>query len=178
MLLDQRISQSIRSLHTRMLEEGELLPLDRLKACYELFRTRFGPQVLAGLDGEELLNLMHLHGNRDSLVYWIEFKDDDEFPAVFGSIAGGSALKFRLYRRQETGIWMTGSSTQQREISVAEAIGIARRHRDQLIAGAERLAALSAGASDADYLALQREMDIIAPDVSSLAWGHKYFSLL
>jgi len=36
---------------------------------------------------------MHDHGNRDSLVYWLEFKDDEEFPAIFGSIAGGSALK-------------------------------------------------------------------------------------
>ena len=29
---------------------------------------------------------------RDSLVYWLQFKDDDEFPSVaFGNIAGGSA---------------------------------------------------------------------------------------
>jgi len=42
---------------------------------------------------------MHDHGNRDSLVYWLEFKDDEEFPASFGSIAGGSALKFGIYRR-------------------------------------------------------------------------------
>ena len=36
---------------------------------------------------------MHaLHGNYDSLVYWLEFKNDDEFPTrQFGSIGGGTA---------------------------------------------------------------------------------------
>jgi 5-methylcytosine-specific restriction enzyme B len=54
---------------------------------------------------------MHAHGNRDSLVIWLEFKNDEEFPAIFGSIAGGSALKFGIYRSKETGAWMTGHST-------------------------------------------------------------------
>ena len=35
--------------------------------------------LVAGVDGEALLHTMHDHGNRDSLVYWLEFKDDDEF---------------------------------------------------------------------------------------------------
>ena len=33
-------------------------------------------------------------------------------------------------------------------------------------------------ASDDDYAQLQDQMDELAPDVSRLAWGHKYFSLL
>jgi 5-methylcytosine-specific restriction protein B len=33
-------------------------------------------------------------------------------------------------------------------------------------------------ASDPDYEQLQKDMDSVAPDVSNLAWGHKYFSLL
>jgi 5-methylcytosine-specific restriction protein B len=37
------------------------------------------------------------------MVYWLEFKDDEEFPAIFGSISGGSALKFGVFRRAETG---------------------------------------------------------------------------
>jgi hypothetical protein len=41
---------------------------------------------------------MHAHGNRESLVYWLEFKNDDEFPGqMFGSIAGGSAHKFGCF---------------------------------------------------------------------------------
>ena len=178
MLLDPRIREDLQSTRTRLLEQGSLLTQDALARCYALFRQRFGPEVLASLDGEELLNLMHLHGNRDSLVYWLEFKLDEEFPARFGSIAGGAATKFGLYYRQETGKWMTGAPTQQRAISVEDAVKLARGHRDQLIAGANLLEALPSGASAADYADLQRRMDEVAPDVSRLAWGHKYLSLL
>ncbi|WP_295443649.1 AAA family ATPase [uncultured Thiodictyon sp.] len=177
-MLDPRIFEDLQTTRTRLLEQGALLTKDALNACYDLFRRRFGPEVLAGLDGEELLNLMHLHGNHDSLVYWLEFKDDEEFPVRFGSIAGGSALKFGLYRRNETGEWMTGAPTQQRKIEIGEAVSIARRHRDQLIAGARLLEVLPAVGTPADYAELQRRMDEVAPDVSRLAWGHKYLSLL
>ena len=60
MLLDPRIRENLQSIRDRLLEQGSLLTQDALRACYDLFRRRFGPEVLAGLDGEELLNLMHL----------------------------------------------------------------------------------------------------------------------
>jgi hypothetical protein len=125
-----------------------------------------------------LLETMHDHGNRDSLVYWLELKNDDEMPAIFGSIAGGSALKFGLYRRKETGAWMTGSPQKQQELTVEEAVEMARKHRDQLIRGTKLLEKLPANGTDADYQALQEQMDSLAPDVSRAAWGHKYFSPL
>jgi 5-methylcytosine-specific restriction enzyme B len=133
---------------------------------------------LRQLDGEELLNTMHAHGNRDSLVYWLEFKDDEEFPGIFGSIAGGSALKFGIYRSKETRAWITGHSTVQKEISVADAIQVARSHRDQLIAGAQVLEDVAFDSSDGNYAKLQDRIDSDAPDVTDTAWGHKYFSLM
>lgn len=177
-VLDPRIRTDLEAIRERLLEQGELLSTERLQACYALFRERFGPEVLAGSDGEELLNLMHLHGSQDSLVYWLEFKNDEEFPAHFGSISGGSALKFGLYRRKATGEWMTGPSQQQRVISQDEAAALARTHRDELIVGASLLDALPADPIVEDYKKLQGEMDAQAPTVSRLAWGHKYFSLL
>ena len=78
---------------------------------------------------------MHAHGSHDSLVYWLEFKSDDEFPTrQFGSIAGGSALKFGLYKSQESGEWMTGNPKNQITLSVPDAIAMARKHRQQLVA--------------------------------------------
>ena len=121
---------------------------------------------------------MHNHSNSDSLVYWLEFKNDDEFPTPkFGSIAGGSALKFGIYKRKETGAWMTGSPQNQRELSVDEAVEIARKHREQLSKGIELLETFPKLASDDAYLQLQNDMDQYAPDVSNTAWGHKYFSI-
>jgi 5-methylcytosine-specific restriction enzyme B len=122
---------------------------------------------------------MHTHGNKESLVYWLEFKNDEEFPGSrLGSIAGGSAHKFGLFRRKDTGQWVKGSPQNEENVSQAEAVVVARRHRDQLLAGAELLEKLPAGADDSRYLQLQEDLRRIAPNVSDLAWGHKYFSLL
>ena len=133
------------------MNEGKLRRQQQLEKEYALFRERFGPSVLAGLDGEPLLTLMHDHGNRDSLVYWLEFKNDDEFETrKFGSIAGGSALKFRIFRRKETGNWQAGGekANQPKDITKEEAIEIARSHRDQLLKGIELLEKLSDNATD------------------------------
>ena len=124
------------------------------------FRVRFGPEVLAGLDGQALLDRMHLREGQNCLMYWLEFKNDDEFPAIFGGIGGGSAKKFGIYQRHATGNWM--GSTQAHvgnEISVEQAIDYARQQRDQLLRGCERLAQLPGDASDEDYLALQVDLD-------------------
>lgn len=178
MELPEKIRNELVEAHHKGLAQGSLLSTAQLAQYYRAFRAKFGPDTLAQLDGETLLSTMHDHGNHDSLVYWLEFKDDAEFPARFGSIAGGSALKFGLYRRKETGLWMIGSPKDQRELSTDEAVTMARTHRDQLIAGVQVLAAMPSNGSDADYAALQKQMEQVAPDVSRMAWGHKYFSLL
>jgi len=46
------------------------------------------------------------------------------------------------------------------------------------VKGCELLEALPERASDEEYAELQDNLDEYAPDVSRLAWGHKYFSLM
>lgn len=177
--LDLRVQQSLRTNYESLLKRGELMTKERLSECYALFRERFGPERLKSLDGEVLLNTMHAHGSRDSLVYWLEFKSDAEFPTrQFGSIFGGTALKFGLYKSKDSGEWMAGTPSNQTTLSVAEAITYARKHRDQLVAALAVIQDLPAGADDQAYLALQNKLDEVAPDVCRLAWGHKYVSLL
>ncbi|HBH12464.1 MAG TPA: AAA family ATPase [Clostridiales bacterium] len=178
MKLDTTIANAITELHQKMDEEGKLLSKNQLEQYYQTFKSRFGVEKLSQLDGEELLNTMHNLSNTDSLVYWLEYKNDEEFPARFGSIAGGSGLKYGIYKRKETGQWMAGAPQNQIELSVEEAIQIARKHRDQLQLGAELLDALTYPGDDQDYARLQSNMDANCPDVSDTAWGHKYFSLL
>lgn len=179
MILSDKLVQDIKERQQKLDSQGQLPSKSQLDEYYDTFRQRFAPEKLSNLDGEALLETMHDHSNHDSLVYWLEFKDDDELPAIFGSISGGSALKFGIFRRKETGAWNgRGPGNYPVEIAVDEAVEIARKHRDQLIQGAELLESLPANGTDVDYEALQREMDARAPDVSNLAWGHKYFSLL
>lgn len=177
--LDPRVDKSLRDAHDALAQRGELISADRIRASYVAFRSRFGPDVLKEMDGLALLNAMHTHGNKESLVYWLEFKNDEEFPGpTFGSIAGGSAHKFGLFRRKETQEWVVGSPKNDRNISEADAITIARKHRDQLLLGVALLEALPTGADDNAYLALQTALESQAPDISRLAWSHKYWSLL
>ena len=43
--------------------------------------------MLRRLDGERLLNVLHTT-DKDSLVYWLEFKNDEELPAYQHTIRG------------------------------------------------------------------------------------------
>jgi 5-methylcytosine-specific restriction protein B len=177
--LHPRIAAELHQLHNSLAGDGTIPPQGQLQTYYDRFRRAFGPEVLRSLEGTELLERMHAHGNRDSLVYWLEFKGDDEFPAIFGSIAGGSALKFGVYRRAETGTWATkGGGSAPKDISVDEAVEIARWHRDQLLTAVNVLGAMSPQGNDEQYLQLQSDLRAFAPDVEDTAWGHKYLSLL
>jgi 5-methylcytosine-specific restriction protein B len=172
------LAEELLGIHRTLVAEGRMPIGDALDVCYLRFREKFGPDVLKRLDGEQLLTTVHGRGNKDSLVYWLEFKGDAELPAVFGSISGGSALKFGIYQSTETTEWMTGPAHSQRRLSTHEAISIVRTQRDQLVAGAEVLAEIAGTTNSPDYRALQARMVGVAPDLANTAWGHKYFSLL
>ena len=177
--LDERIERALRTALDAIARRGDLLSKERLQAGYAAFRDRFGPDKLRSLDGEALLQAMHTHGNKESLVYWLEFKNDDEFPGPrFGSISGGSAHKFGLFRRRDTAQWVTGSPQSEKNISEAEAVVVARSHRNQLLDGVALLEQLPSDADDDRYRELQKQLTQAAPDISGLAWGHKYFHLL
>ena len=178
MIIAEEIAEDLKRIHQRLSQEGKLLSNERLKECYTTFRERFGPEVLSNLEGEKLLNTIHDNSNKNSMVYWLEFKKDEEFPPIFGSISGGSAFKFGVFRSSKTGAWMTGSSSQQAEITIKEAIKIAEKHRDQLIKGSLELDKLPVNGSDADYRSLQKRLEKTSKDVFNSVWGHKYFSLL
>jgi 5-methylcytosine-specific restriction protein B len=174
---DPALLSDLRAVHETLLARGDVLRPEQSEAFYRRFRERFGPEVLETLDGERLLAVMHARQTKDSLVYWLEFKDDDEFPAPrFGSIAGGSALKFGIYQDKE-GAWWTGTAQRQVPLSLDQAIERVRRQRDELVSGCGVLTAFVDDKSD-DYRTLQAKMTEVAPEVADTAWGHKYFSLL
>ncbi len=75
--LDSRIVDELKAKYKSLQDEGKLIPNEQLEEYYRTFRNRFGPDKLKNLDGEALLNLMY-SGNKDSLAYWIEFKNDDD----------------------------------------------------------------------------------------------------
>lgn len=170
------LAEELLAIYPRAIEDRSHPEGDELAACYARFRARFGADMLRNTSGETLLDLMHGRGTKDSLVYWLEFKNDDEMPGVFGSIAGGSALKFGVYQSAENGRWMTGHPTAQKRLSVREAIRLVEGQRNQLLAGVDILSAYEP--ETANYKEIQERMTESAPDLADSAWGHKYFALL
>jgi len=182
-MLHPKLKQALKDTQRRLFDEGKLLTVDQLKGYYAAFRTRFNIERLRSMDGETLLNTMHEMSktNPDSLVYWLEFKNDDELPTrYFGSIKGGTSLKFGIYKNHSTDLWMAGKDgarNKPSEITLDKAIEIARTHRDELSRGMVLLENLPVGASDEAYAVLQGAIDEQMPIVGRTAWGHKYLSL-
>lgn len=181
-ILEPHLFDELKTALDRGLASGELMTATQVEQQTNLFRDRFGPAILRGLDGEALLRLMHGRQSGESrcLAYWLEFKNDDEFAGNrFGGIGGGSALKFGIFQRQSDSAWMTGSPQSQQVLSHEDAIALARQQRDELLAGAEALASLDASdTSDEPYARLQATMENVAPKLSGDGWAHKYWFLI
>ena len=92
-MLDDRIKSRILDDHRKLTADGKLPSKSQLEGYYRTFRSRFGPDVLAKLDGMDLLETMHAHGNKDSLVYWLEFTSAASSGAAPSSSAFTAARK-------------------------------------------------------------------------------------
>ena len=84
MILSAKLHDELLMLHQTALEKNQLTPPEKLESYYLAFRERFGPEKLRLLEGTELLETMHARGNKDSLVYWLEFG-----PTVYSTCDGG-----------------------------------------------------------------------------------------
>lgn len=165
-----------------LLQQKRMSTEEQLDTGYKLFQEKFSPEVLKTLDGKLLLDTLFNLGNRSSLVYWLEFKNDDEFQTtIYGSISGGSAYKFIIFKRSSDGIWMTGSGQKPEELTTEEAIHRARQMRDNLVAGAEIIKNIvgKENVTESDYILLQKEFDDkLEFNMSNLGWVHKYFHMI
>jgi 5-methylcytosine-specific restriction enzyme B len=179
--MEKLILDELRVLASSQAASGlvEQPEIDRQTA---LFQDRFGPAVLASLKGEALLRVMHGRRAEEprALVYWLEYKNDDEFSCgLFGGVGGGGALKFGLLDKQPENLWFSGSAVAKRHVSEEEAVRIAETHRAELTAGSDVLAALrGSGNSDEVYESLDRDMRIAAPSLCDAGWAHKYWFLV
>lgn len=155
-------------------------PQESIDECRNELLQRFSPEKLAALSDDELLSsIFYTRGdNSESLCYWLEMYKDSR--ACFGSIAGGSAYKFGLFQKKDTGVWTTGSSQKPRDLSDEEALELGKRIRDALVKGADiiRNATLN---SVEDYEQLNDTLDNEISGEScyyNWAWFHKYFSIV
>lgn len=161
-------------------ESGFEIPVTKgeIEAAREEFVNRYDYKVLAELSDDELLSrVFYTTGdNTESLCCWIEM--NKECKDYFGSISGGSAYKFGLFQKKETGVWTTGSPQKSQELSEDEAIIRGREIVDALIRGAQIIENATVESIE-DYEKLDEDLKTgVGEQFYSWAWFHKYYSIM
>ncbi len=176
------IIQELISTSNRLESDGTFIPVKELMQGYDLFNQKFGPDKLKELYGEELIETLFNMTNKDSLVYWLEFKNDEEFKSnmkTYGSIAGGSSYKFGLFKRNKDDNWVTGSPQKPKILTISEAIDHGTEIRDSLLYGADLINNLSEDTNINEYIDLQKQFEeSLSNNMGNLVWVHKYFHMI
>ena len=139
-LQDENEYQRAANILTKHIEESGLeLPSndEAVEQCRAGFIERYSPEKLAALSDEEVLQYIFYSSgdNSDALCYWIE--RNTQCREFFGSIAGGSAYKFGLFQKKDTGVWTSGSANNSKELSDEEALQLGKSIRDALVNGSK-----------------------------------------
>ena len=146
----------------------------------EDFIKKYGPEQLASLEDDVLLEKMFYSkgDNTDALCCWLEM--NKECRKSFGSIAGGSAYKFGLFQKKDTGVWQTGSSLKPIDLSEKDALIRGKAIRDGLLKACKIIENSKLETLE-DYEKLD---DVLLKETSNeyfyynWAWVHKYFSII
>ena len=176
------IIQDIIQTSNKLESDGAFIPVKELMQGYDLFNQKFGPDKLKELDGEELIESLFNTANRDSLVYWLEYKNDDEFKTnmeTYGSIASGSAYKFDLFKRKKDENWIAGSPQKSKILTISEAIDFGTEIRDSLLYGADLIDDLSEDVDINEYIYLQEQLEeTLTSNMANRMWVHKYYHMI
>ena len=144
---------------------------------YAEFQGRYSPEKLMAIPDSELLRSLFYtsESTNDSMCYYLEFHS--KIKKCFGSIAGGSSHKFGLFQRKEDGLWITGSSNNQTELSENDALKVGKDIRDSLVRGA-KIISESVLDSIHDYEKLDEELNDKIGKLAGLGWVHKYYHMI
>jgi len=180
--INQDIINQLKDTSEKLLLEKKILSAEELNQGYILFSKKFGTDILKSLDDEQLIETIFNSSNKEGLIYWLEYKNDDEFKTnsySYGGIAGGSAFKYIMYKRRLDNKWVTGHPNKPVLLSTDKAIELGKNLRDSLVVGAELVGKLSENATIEDYIKLQEELSKeLISNMHSLGWVHKYYHML
>ena len=177
---DDEYSRAAKIIKDHITESGFEIPVtkEQIESAREEFVSRFNYTLLSSLSDEELLSrVFYTTGdNTEALCCWIEMNKDCK--NYFGSISGGSAYKFGLFQKKETGMWTTGSPQKSQELTDEEAVQRGREIVNALVKGAEIIEKAELN-SLADYEKLDDDLKAeVGEQFYNWAWFHKYYSIM
>ena len=165
---------------TKHIEESGLeLPSndDVTEQCRAEFMERYSPDKLEALSDSELLEyIFYSDGdNSESLCYWIE--RNPQCREFFGSISGGSAYKFGLFKKKDTGVWTSGSANNSKELTDEEALQLGKSIRDALVNGSRLIAEANPQTIEECEKMDDDLKELIGDQFYNMAWFHKYYAI-
>lgn len=182
----QSMEQRVEEIVNLLIQQYEELKItsnfvedNMLEEQRNYFTRKFSKEILVKMTLEEALeNLMNLK-NRDSLVYHLEFKNDEDFNTNnFGSILGGSAGKFTIFHSNKFNQWVKWEGNSQVPISDEVAQEIAYEICQNLIKLHQHI-------ENSEHKSLEDVREMIKaiesdPNLTRFyqyGWVHKYFHL-
>lgn len=177
---DDEYECAAKHLQAYISKNNFVIPIQKseIEAVLAEFNQKFSPSVLEALPDNELLNYIFytVGDNTNSLCCWLENNAGSHMH--FGSIDGGSAHKFGLFQKKETGEWTIGSPTKQQVITAAEALEHGKKIRDALVTAANILQSMTLESVE-DYERLNAELEEKVGKVyCNGGWFHKYLSMV
>lgn len=176
--LENEYQRAARILNDYILESGIVYEKteDELISILDEFKRKFAPERLMELSDEDLLREMFYTAEQtnDSMCYWLEFHKDCR--SQFGSVTGGTSLKFGLYQNKE-GEWITGSPAKKELVSFDEAVQIGKSIRDKLARGVEIIEDSTLD-DVSDYEELHDKLVDALGNFATNNWVHKYFYMM
>ena len=177
---DDEYQRAAKILKSYLLEEGFEIPTsdEDIEEALDEFKDAYSPEVLEEIDDASLLqSLFYTIGdNANALCCYLEM--NKACKTYFGSISGGSAYKFGLFQKKESGRWTTGSPQKSQELSEEEALALGKSIRDLLVKGASLIDESDPHTVE-DYEQLDFALhELLGDRFYNLGWIHKYFSII
>ena len=100
--MESRINDIVNKLSENYQKYGSTIKFEKdetLERYQDYFIEKFSLATLERMSPQETLNELMNMNNQESMVYWLEFKNDEEFKtSVLGGIQGGSAGKYTIQK--------------------------------------------------------------------------------
>lgn len=176
MLISNNLKDRIFKEYEAYQQKDEFRSTEFLMGKLEYFKNKFGPEAL-DISGRDLLMKIHRPIKPDeeqSLMYWLENKNDDEFPNYFGRITVGSSGDFRVYFSPPDNCW---KNKKIQKISEQEAIRIAEENRDILIKASNDCKEMLSDLTYENYERFDLYLEENYPEAAKKQWLHKYLFL-
>lgn len=153
-------------------EEFKTIDAD-LQNSYAAFERDYGPDVLAELNGVDLLRKVFINdtASPDNLCHQLEFGKN----GWSGSIAGGSSFKYGLFFHKRNRQWTTGAPTKPVILSEEEAAVEGKQIVDNLLECVD-IIRNSTLETEEDYETLGNKLSNVPG--SNKVWFLKYFHMV